>query len=76
MSEDSITQAVHQFKTSREFKSDRIGNIPVAVGKVGVGVCVHVHVCVCITSISGLIFAFFYSWTFLTNTLWKTFPVC
>ena len=45
MSEDSITQAVHQFKTSREFKSDRIGNIPVAVGKVWVGGCGCVRTC-------------------------------
>lgn len=49
VSEDSIAQAVQQFKTSREFRSDRIGHIHVPVGKVsvlyyGVGsdmVCVH-----------------------------------
>ena len=32
--EDSISDAVAQFKTRREFRSDRVGNILVPVGKV------------------------------------------
>ena len=34
VSEDSIAQAVQQFKTSREFKCDKIGNIHLPIGKV------------------------------------------
>ena len=40
VSEDSIAQAVQQFKTSREFRSDRIGHIHVPVGKVNIHVVI------------------------------------
>ena len=32
--EDSISEAVRQFKTRKEFRSDKVGNILVPVGKV------------------------------------------
>ena len=34
VSEDSIAEAVQQFKTRREFRCDKVGNILVPVGKV------------------------------------------
>ena len=36
VSEDSIAQAVQQFKTSREFKCDKIGNIHLYTNREGI----------------------------------------